>query len=1057
MKSSKRKSPPGETGIPPLERYPVGIRAYVRYSEKRGRASHPRHGSYRPEWMLVFDTETTTDFAQRLRFGAYEVWHLDVRKERGLFYDPTAVSGSEKQALQRFARTEGFEVRTAEDFVEAVFYRIGYFRRGMIVGFNLPFDISRLAIGHAAARGVQDAFTFMLSRNRYRPRIQIAHQSQRAAFTRYTAAAGQRDSRSERKRAHRSAPWRGAFVDVKTIGAALTGSSHSLESLATLLGTTRKQRYAKHGSPIDRDQIRYCVQDVNATRECFFKLRTQYDDHGLIATPINRIYSEASIGKAEFKEMNIRQSDESDLPDWLIGIILSSYYGGRSEVHWRRTIKTGLYCDFHSMYPTMFTNMGLWPFVIANGVIWRDSTVETRVLLSSFTLVDLRKREFWAQLTTLVQVQPNADIFPVRAQYDADGQYTIGLNYLTSQVSLWYTLPDCINSALRTGKLPQIIRAVTFEPKGVQPDLRPVSIMGNDEYRVDPKVDNFPKRLIELRTITKKKMESADEKEKARLDSDQLALKILANATTYGIFVELNPEDLGEVKTLQCLGSDDDGFAIQSRTFERPGRYFKPLLATLITGGARLMLGIAETLIADQGLDWILCDTDSMIIGKPDGMPDDQFQRRAKRVRDWFQPLSPYDVPVELFKLEEENFAIGDKQTLQMPCCYAVSAKRYLIFNIDENDEPVVRRASGHGLGALRKPYGDGPDEGDLPKPPRAFPKPRAKLKGVARWQHDYWHGVAKLALEGRDNDANAADHPIFDQPAASSYHATTPAILSWFDRFNKGKPYQEQVRPFGFLLAFQPDPLYELTSKSPKGAKPFRPIAPYDKNIAKALPHCFDRNNPEADTPISRYELRTYRQVLANYHMHPESKFRNAGRTDRGPTVRRHIYVEPADIHYIGKESNDWEEQLYLGIDDCAQQEYGQVPEAVAQFMQEVRTADHRHGRRQLARAANMSARYLSAIISGAAKNPSPRKLAKLKRGMARLEAASREYKAAEQEAVLWLCEQCTHHSIGEVAKQLDYDPKNLDKVRKGVRPPSGSLLEAIKRVRACQTRGAL
>jgi hypothetical protein len=42
---------------------------------------------------------------------------------------------------------------------------------------------------------------------------------------------------------------------------------------------------------------------------------------------------------------------------------MSSYFGGRAEVHIRRTVVQTLYCDFASMYPTVCTLMGLWWFV----------------------------------------------------------------------------------------------------------------------------------------------------------------------------------------------------------------------------------------------------------------------------------------------------------------------------------------------------------------------------------------------------------------------------------------------------------------------------------------------------------------------------------------------------------------------------------------------------------------------------------------------------------------------------------------------------------------------
>jgi hypothetical protein len=52
---------------------------------------------------------------------------------------------------------------------------------------------------------------------------------------------------------------------------------------------------------------------------------------------------------------------------------------------------------------------------------------------------------------------------------------------------------------------------------------------------------------------------------------------------------------------------------------ENPGDFFHPLLGTLITGAARLMLAITERLLIDEGLDWVFCDTDSMAFAVPTG------------------------------------------------------------------------------------------------------------------------------------------------------------------------------------------------------------------------------------------------------------------------------------------------------------------------------------------------------------------------------------------------------------------------------------------------------
>jgi hypothetical protein len=137
---------------------------------------------------------------------------------------------------------------------------------------------------------------------------------------------------------------------------------------------------------------------------------------------------------------------QPDFPPDIIGIIMSAYYGGRAEVRLRRTVSQVLYCDFASMYPTVCTLMGLWDFVVAKGVTWRESTKEAQLFLDQITLSDLQGARPWRQLHTIVQVQPDADIFPVRARYADQQQYTIGLNYLTSELPLWFTVADCVGT-----------------------------------------------------------------------------------------------------------------------------------------------------------------------------------------------------------------------------------------------------------------------------------------------------------------------------------------------------------------------------------------------------------------------------------------------------------------------------------------------------------------------------------------------------------------------------------------------------------------------------------
>ena len=154
--------------------------------------------------------------------------------------------------------------------------------------------------------------------------------------------------------------------------------------------------------------------------------------------------------------------------------------------------------------------------------------------------------------------------------------------------------------------------------------MRTVRIAGNPDYEVDLATDDFFERLIDLRTTVKARLKNTTALNRDALDSEQQALKIFANSTSYGIFVEINVADDASEK-LTCYGPDGEGFPVTSDKVEEPGRFFHPLLATLITGAARLMLGIAERLCVEKDLDWAFCDTDSMALAKPDGMGQAEF------------------------------------------------------------------------------------------------------------------------------------------------------------------------------------------------------------------------------------------------------------------------------------------------------------------------------------------------------------------------------------------------------------------------------------------------
>jgi plasmid maintenance system antidote protein VapI len=999
--------------IPDEQPLPIAVRAYVCKADQTPlRAIKRKGGRKRPvpsEWALVFDTETTTDAGQKLRFGTYQVRKSSDLIEAGIFYDPETLNKTEQSTLNEYAAKHQLTMMTAQEFVEKIFYGVGYAYRASIVGFNLPFDISRLAIDHAPARGtrhnkiMRGGFTFKLSENHWQPRVQIKHVSSRDAFIQFAATKGQRTSRGNRKKGRFQPVRRGFFIDTKTLAAALTSQSHSLASLAQALGVAAQKHHTdEHGAALTPDYIDYAMQDTQTTWECYARLQSLYELHGLELTTSHNIHSEASLGKAYLRDMGVKpwKQMHPDFPDDIIGNIMSAYYGGRSEIHIRKTPVQILYCDFLSMYPTVCTLMGLWRFVTAQGMDWQDSTEETRKLLEEITIPDLQKQDTWQSLCTLVQVMPDGDIFPVRAKYGGDAQYTIGSNFLTSDTPLWFTVADCMSAKLLTGRAPKILRAISFQPKAMQDNLKPVCVAGNTDYAVDPCEGDFFRRVIDLRREVKEKSKTAAPQDKAALENQQLALKILANATSYGIFVELNVEEEKQAQPLLCYGHSGKPTQLEKKKFEATGSFFHPLLAALITGAARLMLAITERQALDEGLDWTFCDTDSMALAKPENMSIEEFYERARQVQEWFTPLNPYAEKAPLLKIEDYNYSLSDKSALQPLYCYAVSSKRYALFNMDQNGQPVLRKVSAHGLGHLIAPY------------QRQDTK---MLEDSKPWQQDLWLEIIKAALESRQPDFESLKN--FNIPAVSRYGATTPALEKWFVEYNKNKPYKDRVRPFNFLLAMQSPPYF----------KTLKPVASYDKNPSKAVARCFDRSTGEK---IKKFQLKTYLDSLAQYHLHPETKFLNGDYVDTGITQRRHIRVK--SIQHIGKEANKWEEQFFTGFNPDAQIEYGMCAEQKAEMIETVLKAINTHGVKPMADISKLSQRHVLNINKDKT-NLSENALLKLYSAAKTLENTNT--KENELRELIRNTIKENNISIRQLAANIGIEPSNLSKLISGKR----------------------
>ncbi len=879
--------------------------------------------------VLVFDTETTNDRLQNLLVGCLRLYEWVAGGYRlvieGLILGDV-LSEEDARLVQAYAHARGLRVYTRHAFVRDVFLPEVYVLGTLCLGFNLPFDLSRLAVRAVPGRGRwRGGFTFYLMPSKWDPPIRIKALDSKRAFIEFGSY---RDRGYRRREAPRHAVFPGRFLDLRTLADALTGEGHSLESACEAFGVRHGKYQVDVYGKVTDEYLHYNRRDALATWKLYLKLVEEWHRHPFARVPtpveverdpaafvITRAYSPATIGKAYLRAMRIRPRLEHQpgFSKQTLGRSMVAYYGGRSESHIRRQIVPVTYLDVLSMYPTVCALMGLWAFIIANRVQVEDATREAQQLLQRTTLDDLFDPGFWPRLLILAEVEPDGDVLPVRAQYQEGGDYQIGLNVVTAEPGMrtYYTLTELITSKLLTGRAPCIRRAWRFRAVGVQPGLRRVKLLGDVE--VNPLRQDFFRVLIEKRHEFKQAQSVASEVARAKyFGGIQHGLKVLANAI-YGILAEINEKTTG-AKEAEVFGLGH--FSCPITQEEHPGRYAFPPLAALITSGARLILAMLEVELRRHGATYAFCDTDSIAIVGP--------QETANAIRSRFAGMNPYAFGGDLLKREPENDPDPRATRDQNLYCLSISAKRYACFNVGDDGGIIIRGdlRSEHGLGHLQSPSGGGRD-----------------------WMKEVWVEIIRWA---RGEIKEPGDGLVFaDLAAVGRFPITKPAIWKLFDHLNTqidpGKkrrvqrPYLEQVKPFNFMLAAFPD-TGDITTGGEaywedradldaaphhSALRPIRPIAPYESDPRKwrklqwvdlhtGRPVRLTWEHMAEGLATSLVRVQTYRDVLNRHVTHPEAKAAGPNGEPCEPHTTgelSRLRVHVTGFVHIGKESHELEE----------------------------------------------------------------------------------------------------------------------------------------------------
>ncbi len=904
--------------------------------------------------ILAFDTETRITVDQSLTFGVWRRCRLVGQNyevfEEGIF-SADDLPAKELKVLKAYMDTAVSDVVTfpprfplysRSDFMKKVFWPALKKTGAMVVGFNLGYDLTRIALDWK--EGNKGEWSLIMEKyadgneNINCPRILVTPIDSKKQIIKLVKPCKKKLKGKVPAREWKDAGEKIHFLDLRTSLWALYNKSHSLRSACdNVKGPFKGQKLPQKdehqpSGEVTPDEIEHCRQDVRCTIGLLNACKAEFDKHTDIDLKPWNAYSPASIAKAYLKAMGVeRPAVKCKVPNKTLGPWLQAYYGGRSECRIRHEVVPVVPVDFTSEYPSCCANLGLFKFLTAKTVKFVDDTENVRRFVANITQETCYERKTWRDLNFVARVVPNGDILPIRTVYDGVTQ-NIGNNYLhpnpVHPESIYMAGPDLVAAVIQQpDKIPEILRAFRSIPSGKQPGLRAVKLRG--KVLIDPNdnsVDVFTKII--------------EERKRNKDDADLYYwLKILANSI-YGFFVELIPQHFKQPKNVMVF-SGDESFPDSSCVIEERGKWFAPYLATLITSAGRLLLAMLEVEVTRAGGTYLYCDTDSLaIVASQEGGSLVIPGAHDKRILTWnevdpitakFQSLNPYDpdeVP-DLLNLTDENHVCKCSHELktehdesgacEVPGCkckakkkiprhlwgVGIAAKRYTLFEkiFDRNDNVIdikIVNPKAHGIGFLYPPK-------DNPKDWR---------KDAPLWVYEMWDYIVRGFVRLKRTRPSWASLPQMMRFSVSTWNVFK-MLRMW-----------ESVRPHNFMFMVMTSPKFsfDVDFENKPDDKPMV-IVPFSSRQHKWNKlEGIDIRNKNRYGKYRRYRLNdpgfhplTYGHMIEEYIRHPEVKSLGPDGTTciaetRGLLQRAHITA--GRIRFIDKETSSmWAQNDDLSV----------------------------------------------------------------------------------------------------------------------------------------------
>lgn len=596
---------------------------------------------------LFFDTEATGLFQKN---NLMQLAHVNGYWLLGCD-EPEKIKGWE-HLFEKIGITEKVYLKTTADYFDAV-----YAFEGIVVGANPMFDFARGAESWDVGMN-EEINEPTLYRVKFRVRSKQLGYGNKITKERWY----------EDKHGKKRGLWqhREPVLNVLQIASSYFGIPRiNLKQAAENLDTSyKKMDFPVEKINIDLPTLEYLIYDVLTTEEVYKKLCKLLSEELIL-----RIYSGASIGKYYLKKMGIKKvkmSLEDKIP------LYEAYFGGRSEVNFLGkydNLLTNL--DFFAQYPNLQIQLDLIRFLLTKKIVTRKRP-DIQKELENICLEDLKEPSLWKKYSgVILKIIPTEVRLPIRLA-DNEKVVNVSLPFVTSKEGVWYSVFDYLYARLyneeimnNKGKI-EIAEIIEYISTEKQDNLKGCDTFG---CRIEP--ETIFQDLLGHRVNLKNELEDCkDSKRKTELKPQIWGVKIISNATSYGISIERNEETM---KTMYKYLSSEGKVTSNKKLVE--GNFNCPIIGVQITAAAKLLTGVCEIIEKKRnGKDLAQIDTDGITV------------ENAKEIIAFWDKWELFDnKPFLAYEDVRETFILG------------ISPKRYI--KIQKSGEFWIKGTKVHGLG----------------------------------------------------------------------------------------------------------------------------------------------------------------------------------------------------------------------------------------------------------------------------------------------------------------------------------------------------------------------